>query len=127
LDFRAMYREHRRRGCAATIGVSRRKNVIDFGVLDLDKKSRVVKYTEKPAFDYLVSMGVNVFRRDVLRHIGRNEFLGIPDLIKRLQAAEEPVHGFQNRAQWLDIGRPEDYQTAQAILSQPKASRSYLR
>ena len=36
---------------------------------DLDDENRLRKYTEKPSFPYLVSMGVNVFDRGVLKLI----------------------------------------------------------
>ncbi|MDD5657250.1 MAG: nucleotidyltransferase family protein, partial [Elusimicrobia bacterium] len=71
--------------------------------------------------------GVNVFDREALAHIEPDEALGIPEFIGRLLEAGRHVAGFRNAAQWLDIGRPEDYQTAQDIFADPRRRRRYLR
>jgi len=127
LDFRALFAGHRRSGAAATIAVCERRTVVDFGTVRLDERDRLQAYVEKPAYRYLVSMGVNILTRRAVSRIRPGEALGIPDLIARLLAAGEPVMGWRNRAQWLDIGRPEDYQTAQEIFSSPARRRQYLR
>jgi NDP-mannose synthase len=127
LDFKALFRFHEKRGAAATVAVCKRKRVVDFGVIGLDGSARLVSYNEKPSYEYLVSMGVNVFDRKVLELIGRGESLGIPELIARLRAAGENVLGFSTSADWLDIGRPEDYETAQKLVDSPKGLSRYLR
>ena len=127
LDFGSLVRRHRRSGAAATIAVCERQTVVDFGTIRLDEQDRVQSYVEKPSYRYLVSMGVNVFDRKVIRHIRPGEALGIPELIARLRGAGLPVIGFRNRASWLDIGRPQDYQEAQDIFADPKRRRAYLR
>lgn len=127
LDFCALVRHHDKTKNAATLALCKRTHVVSFGVLELDAKSRVRSYTEKPRHDYLVSMGVNVFDRRVLRHIRKGEPLGIPELVGRLLDAGEPIGGFTNKAEWLDIGRPEDFQEAQAIFESPRRRGRYLR
>lgn len=127
LDFRALYDYHRKSGADATIGVCERRTLVDFGVIELDKKSVLTNYIEKPSYEYLVSMGVNVFDRKVLEHIARGETLGIPDLIGRIRAEGGIVKGFRNKAEWLDIGRPEDYQTAGDLFADPRQRSKYLR
>lgn len=126
LDFSALFAFHRRSKAAATLGVCERQTLVDFGVLHLDDSNRLQAYTEKPSYRYLVSQGVNVFRRDALKHIRKGEALGIPDLVERLRAAGELVMGFRNDSRWLDIGRPDDYQAAQDLFSSPKARKEYL-
>lgn len=127
LDYGALYEFHRRSGAAATIAVCERRTTVDFGVIELDSKGALANYIEKPSYEYLVSMGVNVFDRKVLEHIARNETLGIPDLIGRIRADGGLVKGYRNKAEWLDIGRPEDYQTAQDLFADPRKRMKYLR
>ena len=112
LDFRKLYRSHLRSKAAATLGVCERQTKVDFGVIGLDDQDRLQAYTEKPCYRYLVSQGVNVFNRDVLALIRKGEALGIPELIGRVRAAGKVVVGYKNDADWLDIGRPEDYAKA---------------
>ncbi|MFA6030792.1 MAG: sugar phosphate nucleotidyltransferase [Elusimicrobiota bacterium] len=127
LDFRALWKAHLRGKAAATLGACERVTRSDFGILHLDDEDRLRAYTEKPTQRYLVSMGVNVFRRDVLRFIRPDEALGIPDLVARLLAAGESVQGYRSRADWLDIGRPEDYEAAQELFGDPRRRSRYLR
>ncbi len=127
LNYRALFDAHRKSGADATIAVCERRTMVDFGVIELDAKDRLANYIEKPAYQYLVSMGVNVFNRKVLKHIARNETLGIPDLIGRVRGGGGLVKGFRNKAEWLDIGRPEDYQTASDLFADPRKRAKYLR
>lgn len=127
LNFRALYDSHRESRAEATVAVCERRTMVDFGVIELDETDRLASYTEKPSYRYLVSMGVNVFNRKTLELIARDETLGIPDLIGRIRAAGGAVRGYRNRAEWLDIGRPEDYETAQDIFTSPRRRARYLR
>ena len=127
LDYRRLFSYHRKSRALATVAVCERKTVVDFGVIQLDGCDRVCGYTEKPAYRYLVSMGVNIFDRRAISYIRPGEALGIPDLIGRLRDSGKPVAGYRNSAEWLDIGRPEDYQTAQDLFDEPRARASYIK
>jgi NDP-sugar pyrophosphorylase family protein len=127
LDFGKLYEHHRRTGADALIAVCERRWKIDFGVIDLDEQDRLRSYTEKPSYPYLVSMGVNVFDRRVLSHIKPGEALGIPELMRRIKAGGGLVKGFRHKAEWLDIGRPEDYEAVQDLFATPRGRARYLR
>jgi NDP-sugar pyrophosphorylase family protein len=127
LDFGKLYEYHRTRKADAVIAVTERRWKIDFGVIELDGDGRLRSYTEKPSYPYLVSMGVNVFDRRVLRHIKPGEALGIPELMQRIKADGGAVLGLRNTADWLDIGRPEDYEAVQELFSTPRGRARYLR
>jgi len=127
LDFGRLFARHVGSGAAATIGVCARESPVDFGVLTLDGEDTLVRYDEKPSYRYLVSMGVNAFDRRALELVRRGESLGIPDLIDRVMASGTRVAGFRNKAEWLDIGRPTDYELAQEIFSSPRRRARYLR
>jgi NDP-sugar pyrophosphorylase family protein len=58
-------------------------------------------------------MGVYVFEPTVLRFIPREMRLDMPELVRKLIEAGEHVIGYHHSGYWLDIGRPDDYQTAQ--------------
>lgn len=127
LDFKALFAFHRKMKAKATIGVCERQTHVDFGVVQLDDKDQLQAYIEKPSYRYLVSMGVNVFDKDVLKHIAAGEAVGIPELISRIRASGSTVLGFRNKADWLDIGRPADYEAAQDLFSDPRRRARYLR
>lgn len=127
LDFRKLYDHHKRSKSMATIAVCERQTVVDFGVIKLNGSDELVDYLEKPSYRYLVSMGVNVFDRRALEHIAPKEALGIPDLIARIRGAGQRVTAFKHDAEWLDIGRPQDYEAVQEIFASPAERARYLR
>ena len=134
LPIAEMIAAHKRSGAAATIAMHARQVKIDLGVIQLqggrrredfqftdqaaaEKPNglhRVVDYIEKPAYDYLVSMGIYVFEPRVLNFIPKGQRLDFPDLVKALLAAGELVNGFRFSGYWQDLGRPDDYEQAVA-------------
>ncbi len=105
---------HKDRGGVATIAISRRIALVDFGVIKFEPDSGVIKdYTEKPTLKYDVSMGIYVFEPEVLRYIPKGHKLDFPDLIKILLGHGEKVIGYLSEDKWLDIGRHDDYAIAQ--------------
>jgi len=114
LSYRKLVEYHKKSGAVATIALKRRDVYIDFGVVKLNEMSEIVDYVEKPVLNYLVSMGVYVFEPKVLDYIPDGKKFDFPDLVKRLIEAGEKVKGYVYDGYWLDIGRPEDYERANA-------------
>ncbi len=112
LDYSDLVDYHKRNGAIATIALKKRVVEIDFGVSEVDDANNIVGYTEKPAIEYLVSMGVYAFEPHVLGYIKSGEYLDFPDLIKMLISCGETVKGYIYDGFWLDIGRPDDYERA---------------
>lgn len=112
LDYRAMMELHHRSGAIATLAVARKEVKIDLGVLQMDDRGDVTGYVEKPTLHYDVSSGIYCFRPDILDHLERGARCDLPDLVHRLLAAGERVRTQPLTGYWLDIGRPEDYDTA---------------
>ncbi len=112
LDYAALVAHHRQRGAVATIAMHQRTVKVDLGVIDVDDANRLVGYTEKPSYDYLVSMGVYVFDPMVLCHVQPGLRLDFPELVWKLLADDQLVVGYPHDGYWLDIGRPDDYARA---------------
>lgn len=113
LDLKALLSFHRAQGGIATIAMHRRQVKINLGVIQCDGGNAITGYVEKPALDYLVSMGVYVFEPKVLEYIPRGQYLDFPDLVHKLLEAGEKVYGYPFDGYWQDLGNPEDYQQAQ--------------
>jgi NDP-mannose synthase len=125
LDYSAMMRSHIDSKATATIGIFPREVKVDFGVLELGQKGELVQYKEKPCFEFLVSMGVNAFHESVLDFIPKGKYLDIPTLMMNLKNTGKQVLTYRSKCQWLDIGRPDDYEQALTIFEQNK--NLYLR
>ena len=124
IDYRAMVNKHLNSGATATIGVFPRQVAIDFGVLDIGPGGELLAYNEKPRFEYMVSMGVNVFSKSALEFIPPNEYLDIPTLMMTLKNVGKSVLTFRSECEWLDIGRPDDYE--QAVADFERSKQKYL-
>ncbi|GAA2733082.1 sugar phosphate nucleotidyltransferase [Actinocorallia aurantiaca] len=116
LSFAGLLEAHRSDGARLTVATYRREVKIDFGVLTA-ADGRITEFTEKPVFDYRVSMGVYGLSREVLDRYPPGLPLGFDELVLDLLAEGcNPVdHAFDGY--WLDIGRPDDYDRANAEFS----------
>lgn len=113
LDFSELVKYHKEHKAIATVALKKRDVKIDFGVVELNGNS-IIDYSEKPTIDYLVSTGIYVFNPEVLEYVRPNEYLDFPDLIKLLISDGNSIKGYVYDGYWLDIGRPDDYQRANA-------------
>jgi len=129
LDFAGLYAGHIAAQRWFTIGASLRKHVADYGVLEMAEGGRLTGFQEKPAIDYLVSMGVYVMTRRLLDHVPEGVTYGFDDLMLHMLAKDIPVHVEPYAGYWLDIGRPDDYMQAIETFEQRKnvllASRAH--
>lgn len=112
LDFGAFYDAHVKDGNIFTISAYERDNKIDYGVLEMDESGRLVGFREKPVLHYHVSMGVYMMNRKCLDVIPEDTFYGFDHLMVELIARHTPAVVKTFKGYWMDIGRPEDYETA---------------
>ena len=103
-----------------TIATYARKVHIDFGVLTTDD-TKVVAFTEKPSMDYRVSMGVYGVSRSTLEGYTPGLPLGFDELVLDLIRARNQPHAYDFDGYWLDIGRPDDYDRANAEFTTRKS------
>ncbi len=113
LDYAAVLDRHVERTPALTIATYRREVPIDFGVLETDA-DRVVAFREKPTLDYTVSMGVYAVSRSTFAAFRPGQPLGFDDLVLHLLAQAARIDAYPFEGYWLDIGRPDDYDQANA-------------
>lgn len=114
VDYRAFWQEHLSGGWAASVCTFRRTVKIDFGVLEVSPDGFLTAFREKPEVSHDVSMGIYAFRRDVLKYFPPGPF-GFDQLMLTLLERGVPVRCRPHRGQWLDIGRPDDYERAQHL------------
>lgn len=113
INFAALYRAHLEGGAPLTVATYQRHVSSEFGVLDV-KEGHIVGFLEKPVFDFDVSMGVYAFDRETLRDYVPGQSLGVDVLILDLLRRGAAPATFPFGGYWLDIGRPDDYDQANA-------------
>lgn len=109
LDYRQFYEYHVHRRNLVTVSTAKRASQIDFGVLEADQDCKITAFIEKPTYHFDVSMGIYCINRSVIEAIPRNTRYGFDNLM--LDGIRDNK-GYEVRpfnGEWLDIGRPEDY------------------
>ena len=114
LDYAGLLEGHIGSGAPITVSTYARTVKIDFGVLEIggEADDRIVAFKEKPVESFSVSMGIYAVSRETLGRYTAGEALGFDELVLDLLDTDTlpRVHRFDGY--WLDIGRPDDYDTA---------------
>jgi len=113
LRYDDLLRRHADGSAALTIATYTRDVYVDFGVLDVTD-TRVVGFREKPRQHFDVSMGVYAVTTSALRRYPKDQHFGFDDLVLDLLERDEPPASLAFDGFWLDIGRPDDYDRANA-------------
>ena len=116
LSLRSLLHFHRGHGGPLTVGTVKKEVHVDMGVLDLDDHARLVEFREKPTLSYQVNMGLYCMEPSVLDLIPGGIPFGFDDLVFQMLDQGLPVHAYHHDGEWLDIGRPEDFQRAQEMV-----------
>lgn len=113
---------HSEKRSDATLCVYEREVKIDFGLIQVEPDMSLKGYLEKPVNKHLVSMGLYMLKRDsIAPHVQPGVRLDMPDLLMKLHQEGKKVHcHLQPESFWLDIGRPEDYATAQKMFDESR-------
>ncbi len=112
LDLLAFRKSHEESGAPLSIATTAKKVNIDLGVLETEN-GRVTEFREKPILYFEVSMGVYIIEPSVLELIPRGVPFGFDNLMKAMLEQNISVNTYRHEGKWMDIGRVEDFQTAQ--------------
>jgi len=112
IDFQTLFDHHIRSRAKLTVGTQQRTTRIDYGVLEMDAGGTVGGFREKPTYTFVVSMGIYMFSREVLKLVPEGRKFGFDDLMLALLERRESVNTFPFDGFWLDVGRPDDYRQA---------------
>lgn len=113
LDYADVLARHSVSDVPLTVATAPRVVKIDFGVLEA-QAGRITGFREKPLLSYLVSMGVYALSRSAITAYPEGMAFGFDDLVLDLLAKDTPPAVFEFDGYWLDIGRPDDYDEANA-------------
>jgi NDP-sugar pyrophosphorylase family protein len=122
LNFADLFKFHKKGGAAATIASYPREVRVDFGVLEFANEPHILTgYKEKPEYKFEVSMGLYVLSPVAWDFITPGQPLQMPELLEDMRHSGLPIHCFKQACYWLDIGRHDDYSTANEIFEARRA------
>lgn len=116
IDFEKMWKHHMKSGADLTMGAVPYVVSVPFAIMQTDG-TQVKGLEEKPTYNYFANAGVYMMRRELLYRIPQGEYLDAPDFITSLIADGRQVEYFPIEGRWIDIGSPDDYRTANELLS----------
>lgn len=114
LSLNAFARYHHRTSGMLTVATVHRQERMEFGVIE-EHDGRVTSFKEKPMLSNLVSMGVYCMEPAIFQYIPMDVPFGFDDLILCLLGRGVPVHSYIHEGIWLDIGRIDDFHSAQEL------------
>jgi NDP-sugar pyrophosphorylase family protein len=106
---------HHANKAIATIGLVKREEVDQYGVVVTDPSGKITGFQEKPPkgteASKLVNTGIYAFSPEIFKHIPAGEFYDFgKNVFPALQQAGAPFYGFDARgAYWCDIGTIPEY------------------
>ena len=114
LSLSAFARYHHSTRGLLTVATIHRQTRMDFGMIE-QQGGRITNFKEKPILTNLVSMGVYCMDPALLQYIPSGVPFGIDDLVLCLLRRNLPVYSYIHEGIWLNIGRIDDFQTAQEL------------
>ena len=117
VDVRAMLDFHTEHGANLTVGVRQYDIEVPFGVVETDGV-KVTKITEKPVLRHFINAGIYMIDRALCRFVPVDCHFDMPDLIAAVIQSGGLVISFPVCEYWLDIGRIEQYQRADADVAE---------
>ena len=101
---------HRTRKAAATLVLTEKADVGEYGVVRISEEGKILAFSEKPTwqgvFSPLVNCGIYVLSPDVLQYVGKPPVDFSHDLFPRLLEEGRGLYGVGLDGFWCDIGSP---------------------
>jgi mannose-1-phosphate guanylyltransferase len=117
IDVTALLGHHRRMGGIATLSVKPVSDPSAYGVVILDRDTRIRGFQEKPRRDEakseLANCGVYVIEPQLLERIPQDAFHDFGrDVWPQLVAANEPIFAYTTLAYWNDVGDLDEFRNS---------------
>jgi NDP-sugar pyrophosphorylase family protein len=125
VDYNVIYDEHVKNGGDLTIALHKEEDPSRFGVAELDRKNRILRFIEKPGpeeeVSKLVNAGIYVVEPNVIDMIESGKKVSIEREIFPTLVNRGKLYGSEYEGVWVDIGTPDDYLAANKDLLDLKA------
>ncbi|MCG9632614.1 nucleotidyltransferase family protein [Vibrio sp. Isolate30] len=117
VDFQRLLDFHVDNGADATMCVREYDYQIPYGVIN-GEGNKITSMVEKPVQRFFVNAGIYVVSPEVIASVPKNHRVDMPTLLEEHMNERDNVLMFPIHEYWLDIGRMDDFNRAQAdILS----------
>lgn len=118
IDLDSMLGQHYKIRPRVTIALTPVDDPSEYGVVELDDRSMVQHFIEKPARETvttnMINAGIYIVEPEVLNYVPASTFCMIEKYVfPKLLHDGKPMLGYPSAAYWIDIGTPKKYLQAQ--------------
>jgi NDP-sugar pyrophosphorylase family protein len=113
INFQKLLDFHNNESADASMCVREYEYQIPYGVIQ-GANGKITSMEEKPTQLFHINAGIYVVNPEIIEQVMVNEKIDMPTLLEKKIEAQGNVMMFPIHEYWLDIGRMEDYQRAQA-------------
>ncbi|MGF1762550.1 nucleotidyltransferase family protein [Aliivibrio kagoshimensis] len=113
VDFERLLDFHTENKADATMCVREYDYQIPYGVIN-GEGNKIISMVEKPIQRYFVNAGIYVVSPQVIQSVPENHHIDMPTLLEQHMNERDNVLMFPIHEYWLDIGRMNDFNRAQA-------------
>lgn len=113
VDFQRLLDFHVDNGADATMCVREYDYQIPYGVIN-GEGNKITSMVEKPVQRFFVNAGIYVVSPEVISSVPKNHRVDMPTLLEEHMNERDNVLMFPIHEYWLDIGRMDDFNRAQA-------------
>jgi len=111
LNLRRLIDFHKKADGIGTIALKKFEVPVPYGYIEVDAKSNIQRFTEKPTLTFSANAGIYILQPKVFDYIPRNEIVSLetetfPTLLKN----GERLNGYYEEAYWADVGTITDFE-----------------
>lgn len=115
IDYRGLIEFRERHNAHGVMAVRMYEWTNPYGVVQMEGVN-ITGFAEKPVSRSHINAGVYAFSPAVLDHLVRDRHCDMPTLFDRLREAKLRTVAYPMHEPWLDVGRPDDLERANATL-----------
>jgi len=104
-----MIHEHKKSKAFITMALLSYKAKLKYGFIDLDEKSQITSWREKPEIKGLINIGCYIMEPEFIKVIPDSGAYGMDDAVREILAQKKQVTGFRIDSGFVDIGDKKSY------------------
>jgi mannose-1-phosphate guanylyltransferase len=104
-----MIHEHKKSKALITMALLSYNAKLKYGFIDLDEKSQITSWREKPEIKGLINIGCYIMEPEFIKVIPDSGAYGMDDAVREILAQKKQVTGFRIDSGFVDIGDKKSY------------------
>ena len=107
INLEKFYDYHKKNNYKISLVAATKNFQLSYGSCEINRNGQLKKILEKPKTNYLVNVGLYLFKPEIINLVAKNKFLEMDVLIKRVKQKGGKIGIFPiSEDNWRDIGQP---------------------